>query len=137
MNVLKFIFQLLIVAIVGIFFGAIMEWSRIHGLGVHFFVVMFFALFTAVNWKSVKDAQRANYGYMKLSFLEKIILFPMRKNFFRKENVVFQRTLLSSTICLLVLMTIIQMPLINMLVFVYIFFHSYRLKKLVDNFFGS
>ena len=92
---------------------------------------MFFVFYTVANWKNVKDYQRMNYGNIKLQLWEKMILFPVSRNLFRKENIVYQRALLSSTICLLILLTFVQMPFIDLLALVYVVFHGHKLKKLL------
>ena len=136
MNILKFILQLLGVLVVSFFLGAIVQFSKAHGLETYFFIIMFFIFYTSVNWTYVKESQRANDGTIYLLNWEKMILFPMKKNLFRKENVRFQRTLLSSTVGLLILMTIVQLSFIKGLALVYIAVHGFQLKKL-DRFFRN
>jgi len=130
-NVLKLITLLLIIFIASVFVAAALDFSRANGLETHFFVIMFFVFYTVANWKNVKDYQRMNYGNIKLQLWEKMILFPVSRNLFRKENIVYQRALLSSTICLLILLTFVQMPFIDLLALVYVVFHGHKLKKLL------
>jgi len=130
MNVLKFIIQLLVIVIIFAILVTIRYFSRAE-LATHFFVFMVFAFYTVVNWKDIENYQRKKYGDIKLLFWEKMILFPVSRNLFRKENIVYQRTLLSSTICLLILLTFVQMPFIHWLAIVYVVFHGHKLKKLL------
>jgi len=122
MNTLKAIAFLVIVGFVIIFVmvsvsEALIDLSINPDFNVTFAltILVTFYLCTVVNRKNAKEAQHRGYAHIRLSLWEKLILFPMLKNLFTRENVIFQRILLLNTICILVLMMTIMTPIFQIL----------------------
>ena len=106
MKIVKNIITLLIFILIGLFLGGLIEFARQNELGIHLLVMALFFLFTAVNRKNIKDAQRIHIAHVKLPIWERIIFFPLLKNLFKNENIRFQRILVLNTFVVLIIITI-------------------------------